>query len=612
MMTISICGRFFTKRISAALGATVVAACVLTGCGVGTGSGSARPAVTMGPGSLSGNVHGGQQPVSGSTIQLYAVGTTGNASAAQALLSSSVTTDDLGNFNITGLYTCPANSLVYMTATQGNPGLGEGANNTAIGVMAALGSCAALKANGATTNINIDEVTTVGAVYALAAFTSDYPNVGYAAGNLGGITNAFATANVLVSTSTGFAPGVAPVAGVTLPTTEILTLSDALANCIDSSGPSSAGCSVLLSAATPTGGTAPTNTIAALANIAHNPGANVAAIFGLVLAVAPYQPTLTSAPSDWTVSIYYTGGGLLLPGSVAIDGSGNAWVANGGGNAVSEIATGSFASGSSGYVSSSIVGAQGIAIDASNNVWLANTGADNLLELNSSGAVTATITSGISGPAAVAIDGNANVWVTNFDGNSVAKFTAGSPAAGSPFTNAALSGPTGIAIDASNNVWVGNGDGATVMLFNNSGVYQNSFTDGLMIAPGGVATDSTHGRVWAAATGISAITGLTLSGGAVAGTPLSGGGISMPLAVAVDGSGNVWTANNVTAGSVSGYTTAGVAMTPSTGLGVLNSPVGLALDASGNLWATSVGDSSVTEFIGLGTPTVTPLVASGR
>ena len=41
-------------------------------------------------------------------------------------------------------------------------------------------------------------------------------------------------------------------------------------------------------------------------------------------------------------------------------------------------------------------------------------------------------------------------------------------------------------------------------------------------------------------------------------------------------------------------------------------PVGLALDASGNLWATSVGDNSVTEFIGLGAPTITPLVVSGR
>jgi hypothetical protein len=43
-----------------------------------------------------GSVHGGQQAVSGSTIQLYAVGTTGDGSAATPLLTQAVTTDASG------------------------------------------------------------------------------------------------------------------------------------------------------------------------------------------------------------------------------------------------------------------------------------------------------------------------------------------------------------------------------------------------------------------------------------------------------------------------------------------------------------------------------------
>src|SRR5438445_4103263 len=75
------------------------------------------------------SVHGGQQPVSGATLQLYAVGTTGDGSAATALLTQAVTSDANGNFDITGAYTCPsASTLVYITATGGNPGLSPGTN----------------------------------------------------------------------------------------------------------------------------------------------------------------------------------------------------------------------------------------------------------------------------------------------------------------------------------------------------------------------------------------------------------------------------------------------------------------------------------------------------
>src|SRR5271155_106496 len=82
------------------------------------------------PAGRHGLVHGGQQPVTGATLQLYAVGTTGDGSASTPLLSPAPVSDANGGFNISGAYTCPApSSLVYIVASGGNPGLPLGTNN---------------------------------------------------------------------------------------------------------------------------------------------------------------------------------------------------------------------------------------------------------------------------------------------------------------------------------------------------------------------------------------------------------------------------------------------------------------------------------------------------
>ena len=103
-----------------ALSFCVIAAIIcalLAGCGY-SGPTSANTAVA-----LTGNVHGGQQPVSGATIQLYAAGTDGDGSVALPLLSSAVKTDSNGNFTIPDAYGCPsASSPVYVVASGGSPG----------------------------------------------------------------------------------------------------------------------------------------------------------------------------------------------------------------------------------------------------------------------------------------------------------------------------------------------------------------------------------------------------------------------------------------------------------------------------------------------------------
>jgi hypothetical protein len=181
-------------------GAFLTALCVsLLGCGAGVSSSSGP----LSGGALRGSVHGGQQPIVGATIQLYAAGTAGYGSSATPLLTSAVTTDATGSFSITGDYTCPSStSQVYLVATGGNPGLAPGTNNAAIALMAALGPCG-LHGGEYTLDpnsfITINEVTTVASVYALAAFMGgDAAHVGTSSTNAVGLANSFALVNNLV------------------------------------------------------------------------------------------------------------------------------------------------------------------------------------------------------------------------------------------------------------------------------------------------------------------------------------------------------------------------------------------------------------------------------
>ena len=140
---------------------------LLAGCSTGTNS----TAIPKAKPSLRGNVHGGQQPVAGAQIYLYAAGTTGYGSPSRSMLAAPgyVSTDIGGNFTITGDYTCQPGDLVYLVGLGGNAGAGPNSN---IVLMTAPGSCATLQANAATTFLNIDEVTTVASVYALAPYIS--------------------------------------------------------------------------------------------------------------------------------------------------------------------------------------------------------------------------------------------------------------------------------------------------------------------------------------------------------------------------------------------------------------------------------------------------------
>ena len=302
---------------------------------------------------LNGNVTSGSTPIVGSEVQLYAAGTTGYGSAPTALLTSPVTTGSTGAFALG--YTCPAapGDQLYLVATGGAAAHG---NNSDIALMTALGSCSSLKSGA---SVTINEVTTVASVYALSAFTSRAPTLGIDIGapaptsgcsstgsatcNYTGMVNAFKTAGNLVSSDTGNAFSITPFYSAnsvpflntsTVPQARINTLADILSSCIDAS--SAANCPSLFTDSTPTGGTAPTDTLQAVLNVAQNPGQNVSKLFGLVGSKPIYTPALSAAPNDFALAITYTGAGLGIAAGgstsqisdtgIAVDTAGNIWV----------------------------------------------------------------------------------------------------------------------------------------------------------------------------------------------------------------------------------------------------------------------------------------------
>jgi streptogramin lyase len=606
-----------TSLITATAVLASCAALLLSGCAF---SGSVATPITSAAGAaathITGVVHGGQNPVVGATIQLYTVGTGGPMSTSTGLIASPPVSGAGGGFSITGLYNgcngATPGTQVYLVATGGNPGAGTNQN---LSLAAALGSCATLYANAATTSITVNEVTTVAAAYALAPFALDYQHIGATGTNPTGLVNAFRNATVLASNTYGHAGGDNLAAGLTVPTAEINTLANVLASCINSQGGTAgdgSSCGSIFAA------TGATDTFDAAIAIAQAPGSSaITALYNLSSATSPFQPSLsgTSAPNDFTVAVRYSGSELAGPYAVALDAGGNAWVTNEAGNSVVKVPSLVPALTTSTYAVGGLLAPRGISIDRSGNVWIANTGGNDVVELSSSGSLksgTGYSSGGIASPIAIANDSAGNAWVANFSGNSISELgPAGGAVGASPFTGSgALSAPTAVALDSAGNVAVANAGSGQLCIFSNAAALQQCVSDGRLLGATSVAVSSGGNISVAGSTTGAVVTGaftLATNAGAVnASSPVSGGGLTLPVAVAYDGSGTAWFANSSSISAFSGTS----AVSGNAGFGALNSPSGVAVDASGSIWTANSGDNSISVFIGLAAPVVTPAAAN--
>jgi hypothetical protein len=236
-----------------------VAVLPLAGCGLGTVqlSGPAPVSSVQGTG-MTGKIYGGQQPVTGATIQLYAAGTSGYGTGATPLIASgnyfvggapncvansTVTctslpqSDGNGNFTITGDYSCPSSaSQVYLVATGGNPGISTNPNFVAgaaptsgSGATATLSVGTSVLFSGSTISIQVNGVAdyagTVAAGTTLAELSSQI-NAGalsvttsVTGGNVLTVTGPVGTQNTLSFTGTALTdnpnnPALALMAGL--------------------------------------------------------------------------------------------------------------------------------------------------------------------------------------------------------------------------------------------------------------------------------------------------------------------------------------------------------------------------------------------------------------
>jgi hypothetical protein len=433
--------------------------------------GTAVPVVSKAP---SGRFMGGQQPVAGVSVQLYAVGATGYGSAATAL-GSPVTSSGTGNFTLASTF-CPSvgntNPYIYIVGTGGTPV--NGSPNANIALMAALGQCQTIQTGlgNSTLNISINELTTVAAVWALSPFMGtscaaavSYGCIGSSSTNAAGIANAFSTAANLVNPATGGI--VVPNSASTNLTAKqtITELGDIVADCINSAGGSASDASSTYSSGTEcgkffflttNGGLVPADTITGAMSLAQlpattNPSSSLGLLHALALNSSAYSGVLGSAPTDYTLAVNYTGGGLNSPSALALDASGNVWVANNGGNSVTMLSnTGTAAGGSPFSGGGTISAPSAIAVDPAGDVWVANTGnGGSITELTSGGASSNNYTgNGVGGPLGLAVDGSGNVWVANSN-NSLSGFTnVGGTLTGSPFSGGGLSAPLSVAISS--------------------------------------------------------------------------------------------------------------------------------------------------------------------
>jgi hypothetical protein len=421
----------------------------LAGCGVGLKS----VATTVQGTALHGKVYGGQNPVGHAVIQLYAVKMSGYAKPAMPLITpGSVTTHSDGTFDITGDYMCPTtDTLVYLTATGGNAGyVTDNANLT---LMTALGTCGNLLV---TPFVEVNEITTVGSVWALAPFMSGPANVGAMPAAAQGIANAFADVHVLVDTSDGTTPGPALPTGATITANEINTLADILAACVNSAGGvagDGSGCGMLFGAANPGGTslTAPTDVVTAAVNMAQNPGLHVSTLYGLVVPESPFQPT-EAQPNDFTLAVNFTAGAMNSPSALAADAAGNIWITNAGSNTVTELShSGSVLSGTG--FTASLNQPSAIAFDLNGVAWITNKGNNSVSRMNDGAPVGSPLNGGgLNLPSSIAFDYFGNAWIANTGTTagtgSVSEFSsAGTAVSTDGYTGSGISNPIGIGVD---------------------------------------------------------------------------------------------------------------------------------------------------------------------
>jgi sugar lactone lactonase YvrE len=348
--------------------------------------------------------------------------------------------------------------------------------------------------------------------------------------------------------------------------------------------------------------------------------------------------------------------------AVAADAFGNVYIANWGANVIRKVSNGVITTiagnGTAGYsgdngpaTSATLNEPLGVAVDASGNVYIADTGNRVIREV-SNGVITTIAGNGTPGysgdygpatnaeldwPDAVAVDASGNVYIsdycfvirkvskgviTTFAGNGFQGYAGDN----GPATSAEMSWPIGVAVDASGNVYIADewnnaarkvSNGViTTIAGGGSGNYGDNgpATKAQLRDPWCLAVD-TAGQVYIADAAdnvirkvsngvISTVVGNGTAGYVGDNGPAASAELNLPDGVAVDASGDLYIAdqsNNVirkvsngVITTIAGNGTAAYSGDngPATSAALLH-PMGLAFDAAGNLYIADRGNNVI-------------------
>ena len=394
------------------------AALALSGCSMAPTSLSSTTTMAA----IQGSVHGGQQGVVGATITAYATGTAGYGSASRQLATTTSGTN--GSFSLSAASQCVAGDNIYIVATGGNPGGTGNASNSALAMMVGLGLCSGITN---TTKVSINELTTVASVWALAPFMVDAAHIGTTPTNAVGLANAFSSiTGKLVNTSTGVIPSATLPTTVTLPVNEINTLADILAACINTlnvGGSPSGTCQTILAGA-PSNNVVPTNTLQAALNLATHSTQGLS-LYGQIVPNSPYQPTLTAAPTSWTLAIQHSVSAGSALSAVAVDATGSVYSVGSLNNSGTIVALSTATGATNQSQPANFVSPSAVTVDSLGRIWTTDSASNDLVWFPSNlSAPTVDKQAALNAPSGIAFDPAGNAWITNKGNNSVTEVSS--------------------------------------------------------------------------------------------------------------------------------------------------------------------------------------------
>ena len=170
--------------------------------------------------------------------------------------------------------------------------------------MSLLGACSAPN----TQAVVVNELTTIASVYSLSPFMASVQAVGMGADDGASFASALNNAAELVDMTTALTPGAVP-SGMEAPIGTINSLGNVIDACVQSQGGQAGdgtSCGKLFQDTCSSESACPTNTVDATLAIAKNPSNAVSDIFDVGSVSSVFQPSLSSAPADWTLQLFST------------------------------------------------------------------------------------------------------------------------------------------------------------------------------------------------------------------------------------------------------------------------------------------------------------------